>query len=279
MQALAAMPDDPANQRLATDPVAAEAGKRGPAARHPSWLSDVLLTLGAVGLVLALVLPVIAAGLALSPAFVWRAAGLAAATGALILWFATTRPAADRFGIANRLTSVRAFGVALIAAFAGEPPAAASAWFIVAVAVVLLILDGVDGSIARRRVESSAFGARFDMETDAALTLVLAVLCWQFDKAGEWILAAGLMRYLFVAGAFAAPWLGRPLPYSRRRQVICVVQLSGLLAVLSPLFPVPASTLVGAVTVLLLAASFATDVIWLARCRSGEPEIAEHRDR
>jgi hypothetical protein len=44
-----------------------------------------------------------------------------------------------------------------------------------------------------------------------------------------------------------------------------VLQLAGLLAVLSPLFPVPASSLVGLVTVLMLAGSFAVDIGWLAR--------------
>ena len=38
---------------------------------------------------------------------------------------------------------------------------------------------------------ASAFGARFDMETDALLLLVLAALAWQFDKAGAWVLASG----------------------------------------------------------------------------------------
>ena len=38
----------------------------------------------------------------------------------------------------------------------------------------LLILDGVDGRVARARGEVSAFGARFDMETDALLLLCLS---------------------------------------------------------------------------------------------------------
>ena len=49
-----------------------------------------------------------------------------------------------------------------------------------------------------RSNEASSFGARFDMETDALLILVLAALVWQHGKAGPWILAAGLMRYAFV---------------------------------------------------------------------------------
>ena len=60
---------------------------------------------------------------------------------------------------------------------------------------------------------TSAFGARFDMETDAATVFGLSLLVWLCDQAGPWVLAIGLMRYIFVArklgvagfgGAFAA---------------------------------------------------------------------------
>ena len=44
-------------------------------------------------------------------------------------------------------------------------------------------LDGVDGWLARRRGMSSAFGARFDMEIDALLVQVLAILVWRYGKA------------------------------------------------------------------------------------------------
>ena len=40
---------------------------------------------------------------------------------------------------------------------------------------VALALDGVDGQVARRTRTVSALGARFDMEVDAFLVLVLSV--------------------------------------------------------------------------------------------------------
>ena len=49
---------------------------------------------------------------------------------------------------------------------------------------------------------TSAFGARFDMEVDALLIQVLAVLAWQWDKAGPWVLMSGLLRYVFVAAGW-----------------------------------------------------------------------------
>ena len=98
-----------------------------------------------------------------------------------------------------------------------------------------MALDGVDGALARGRGEASEFGARFDMETDALLILVLAALVWQHDKAGAWILLAGLLRYLFVAASYVLPWLGAALPPSRRRQTVCVVQIVSLIGALAPL--------------------------------------------
>ena len=41
---------------------------------------------------------------------------------------------------------------------------------------------------------TSGYGARFDMETDAAFILVLSILVWQHGKAGAWVLLCGLMR-------------------------------------------------------------------------------------
>src|ERR1700722_14469309 len=75
------------------------------------------------------------------------------------------------------------------------------------IATVALVLDGVDGWLARRCGEASEFGARFDMETDALLILGIATLAWHFDKAGPWILAAGWMRYMFVAASGVLPWM------------------------------------------------------------------------
>ena len=53
------------------------------------------------------------------------------------------------------------------------------------------------------------------MEVDALLIMVLAVIAWQYGKAGAWIVLAGAMRYLFVAAGCLWRWLECPLPPSR----------------------------------------------------------------
>jgi phosphatidylglycerophosphate synthase len=173
-----------------------------------------------------------------------------------------------RFGPANQITSIRAALVALLVALVGEPGSVAAAWMAVALGATAMALDGVDGWAARRWGTASAFGARFDVETDAALIQVLAVLVWVDGKAGAWILSAGLLRYGFVAAGWMVPWMQRPLPGSFRARAICIVQVAALLAALAPLTSPPASAAVALAGLLALSYSFWIDTRWLWLHRS-----------
>jgi len=184
---------------------------------------------------------------------------------AVLLASVSRRPASKSFGLANQVTLTRATLVALLFGLAGETGTPAEAWLAVGTALLAIALDGVDGWLARRHGLTSTFGARFDMETDALLILALSLLVWQFDKAGYWVLLAGLLRYLFVGAGRLFAWLRRPLPPSRRRQTVCVLQTLILILCLLPLVSAPWSQVVAALGILLLAGSFAVDVIWLAR--------------
>jgi phosphatidylglycerophosphate synthase len=162
--------------------------------------------------------------------------------------------------VANAVTAVRlvlAAGLWLIPV--------TSAWTIVVVATVGAVLDAVDGPIARRSGRSSAFGARFDLETDAFLILTLSVLVWRMDKAGAWVIASGALRYLFVAAAWIWPWLDAELPPSLRRKVVCVVQIVALIVALAPVVPSGLSAPLSAAGLTLLVWSFGIDVAWLRR--------------
>jgi len=64
--------------------------------------------------------------------------------------------------------------------------------------LMVVIADGFDGYYARKLKEESAFGAAFDMETDAFLAAVVtSVICINME-VGPWLLGAGFLRYLFV---------------------------------------------------------------------------------
>jgi phosphatidylglycerophosphate synthase len=234
---------------------------RSPARRAPR---------GAAAAVVLAVLASIAAAAVLArwlgdSALVLRAAALAGGGGALLLWLAARQVGAEAFGAANAVTLVRAALTVLLAALLGNAPTAALAWTVVGLGAAGVALDGIDGALARSRNETSAFGARFDMETDALLILVLAALVWQHGKAGPWILAAGLLRYAFVAAGWAVRWLAGALPPSVRRQAVCVVQIVSLLGALSPVAVPPWSTALAVAGLAALVWSFALDVHWLAR--------------
>ncbi|MSO62626.1 MAG: CDP-alcohol phosphatidyltransferase family protein [Acidobacteria bacterium] len=168
-----------------------------------------------------------------------------------------------KFGPANQITLVRAVLVAGLAIPVGQPATPTVAWSVVIIATVAALLDGVDGWVARRTGTVSEFGTRFDMETDAALILVLAILVSQYGKAGPWVLLSGLLRYIFVAAGWLWPWMRAPLGSSLRAKIICVVQTVALIVAIAPTVTLPASFVVAAAALLALSYSFLVDTLRL----------------
>ena len=171
------------------------------------------------------------------------------------------------FGLANRITTARAFLVALAAGLIGEAPRPDIATGAVALGAIATALDGVDGWVARRTRMASAFGARFDMEVDALLIQVLAILAWRHGKAGAWVLFSGLLRYIFVVAGWIWPWMQRTLFPSLLRKTICIVQIAGLLVALLPAVTPTASAAIAAASLAILSYSFLVDALWLWRRR------------
>ncbi len=186
---------------------------------------------------------------------------------AIILLVALSRRRAyhpfPSFGPANAATTARAALTAMVCGCIGEPHSAAVAAGSVTAGAAAAILDGVDGWLARRTNMTSAFGARFDMEVDALLILALSVLVWRYGKAGPWVLASGLLRYVFVAAGRVWSWLRAPLAPTPRGRAICVAQIVALLVALLPTVPPPISVPVAAVGVAALVYSFTVDTLWL----------------
>ena len=169
-----------------------------------------------------------------------------------------------RFGLCNGVTLARAAMVAALAGILWQGP---QGWDVLVLASVALALDGVDGWLARKSGLASDFGARFDMETDAALALVLAAHVWLGGMTGAEVLLLGAMRYGFVAAFWPFPWLAAALPDRFGRKVVCVVQIAALILLQVPgLMPEVARGVAwGAVAALVW--SFGRDVLWLWRHR------------
>lgn len=171
-----------------------------------------------------------------------------------------------RFGAANLVTLARAAGVCLLAGLVGRAgDAAALGWLLPLAAAALLAMDGLDGWLARRFGLASAYGARFDMEVDGFLILVLSLLVAGGTAAGPWVVLCGALRYLFLAWLLLMPRYDRPLPPSQRRKTVFVVQAIALVAALAPGLPDLAANVLAALATGFVSASFAIDGFWLYR--------------
>ena len=141
-------------------------------------------------------------------------------------------------GLANAITAVRAVLTVVLAALVVRSFAHdVSVTLVVAVASVALTTDALDGLVARRTGTVSRFGARFDMETDAALLLVLSL--YVARDLGLWVLAIGLARYVFLAAKVPLPWLRGQAPARPWCKVVAALQGIVLVVAASALLPGP----------------------------------------
>ena len=193
------------------------------------------------------------------------------------LWM--SRSERTRFGEANQVTLLRTglvclIGSALLSSGQDQP----IGWHLAGLIALALALDGVDGFLARRLNLTSDFGARFDMEIDALLLLILSLLVWQTGQAGIWVLAIGLMRYGFVAASWIRPQLAAPLAPSLRRKTVCALQGIALLACLLPPLGQTGSSVIALAALVALVFSFGLDIKTLLQGSMPAPAAGEPAD-
>jgi phosphatidylglycerophosphate synthase len=183
--------------------------------------------------------------------------------GAAVLTCAAKAGVLRRFGWANRITWIRTALSLIIAGMLVDAGSAVNGWLVSALAAVALVLDGLDGMIARRHGQTSRFGALFDQEIDAGLILVLCLLLAVSGKIGFWIVALGAMRYILLFAGWCWAALRQPLPPSTFRRVVCAIQVAALLiGLLPPVAPLIAAW-IGGGALGILVLSFGRDVLLL----------------
>ncbi len=219
------------------------------------WTGDLVVAAAAHVVVLAF----LGAGVSLGPAG-WLAGATYGVVAGALLAFALRRSRTPALGPANRVTLARVVLVGGVTALMADGDAG-RAPVLVALGTVALILDAVDGHVARRTRTVSPLGARFDMEVDAFLILVLSASV--SASLGVWVLAIGGMRYLFVVVGWILPWLREPLPPSFARKTVAAVQGVVLVAASAPVVPYPVAVVSVAVALVLLVWSFGRDIGWL----------------
>jgi phosphatidylglycerophosphate synthase len=206
-------------------------------------------------------------------------AGLVYGAGTVVLLGrALARAGALGVGPADLVTLLRSAlvgGVAALVADSAAGPVPVPA--LAALAAVALALDAVDGRVARRTGTVTAVGARFDMEVDSVLVLLLGVHV--AGSLGPWVLPVAALHYAYVAARWALPWLRGPVPPRYWCKVVAAVQ--GLVLVTVATGVLPPAVAVGALLVVagLLAESFGREVwrLWRSSHRTGTGDAVEPR--
>lgn len=170
-------------------------------------------------------------------------------------------------GLCNVMTILRATSITIMAGLLAVPealdPVTGLGWGLVLVALITLMLDGVDGWAARRARLHSAFGARFDMESDVAFAIVMAALAWQSGQVGLWFLALGLMRPAFLVLGWLNPALRQPLPDAFWRKTVAAMQMIVQVVILAPIVPPNGAALLAMGLLAMVGTGFAHDIRWL----------------
>lgn len=97
-------------------------------------------------------------------------------------------------GYANLLTMLRYIIMLLIVAFSGIWPL----WSLGLLFAIPVMLDGLDGYLARKLNHLTRFGALFDLETDSLFMTLTGMILYQRHITGAWLLPAAYMRYFYV---------------------------------------------------------------------------------
>ena len=215
------------------------------------------------GITQAAVLAVLAGTVGLSGAG-WLVGLFCGAVMVGLLSLALVRSGATVVGPADLVTLLRALLVAGVAAlvadsFGGPVPVGA----LTALVVLALALDGVDGRVARSTGTVSAVGARFDMEVDSALVLLLSL--YVARSLGPWVLVVGSPHYVLLVARHALPWLRGEVPPRHWCKVVAAIQGIVLTTVAAGVLPRVAAVPALVVVAALLVESFGREVWWLWR--------------
>jgi phosphatidylglycerophosphate synthase len=222
------------------------------------------------GLIAQLVLLVALAGTVGLGALGWVVGIACALVTSAALGSGLVRCGSDGLGPADWVTLARATLAGGVAALTADSLAGAVVVpALVVLTCVALVLDRVDGVVARTTATETALGARFDMEVDAFLILVLSAYVAQ--SVGGWVLAIGAARYAFVAARWVLPWMRGSVPPRYWRKVVAAVQSVVLTVAAADVLPAAMIDAALLVALALLAESFGSELWWLWQHRLAEP--------
>ncbi len=131
----------------------------------------------------------------------------------------------NRFGFANSITMVRIILI-LLTCYYKNALGTLSLFIGFSLAV---LLDGLDGLIARKFRETSEVGEKFDMEVDSFLVLTLSWIHFEEDRLSGFILIPGAFKYINEILFFWIPNSGQEFLSKKIRSTIAVLFFISLL--------------------------------------------------
>jgi len=171
------------------------------------------------------------------------------------------------FGFANALTLLRGGLYAVVAGFVVVPATTTVAWVPALCYGVGVVLDKLDGVVARSVGEETDLGERLDMAVDTFGFVVAPLVAVLWGRLPVWYLAISAARYVYLAGIYYRRRRGRPTydrPDSDLGKYLAGVQMTFITVALVPAVP---TGLVFAVAPAVLAPSlavFARDFLYVS---------------
>ncbi|KTG13327.1 CDP-alcohol phosphatidyltransferase family protein [Haloferax profundi] len=186
-------------------------------------------------------------------------------------WGDGERVSYETLGAPTAVTLTRGVLVAGIAGLAGIAAlGAASDWvaWVAALAYgVAVVLDVLDGFLARRLNRVTELGGRLDTAVDAFGLLVAPLTAVVLGELPWWYLSVGVARYLFVAGLWWRGRTGRPtfdLPPRTSRRVLAGLQMTVVPIALAPGVADEWMPLVAALAAMGLLLGFGRDWLYVS---------------
>lgn len=170
----------------------------------------------------------------------------------------------------NALTSLRIAGAVVVlavlsVAFSRPRMAAILAeqigWWMVGSLLLIEASDLLDGYIARR-MRSGRFGSTWDMESDAIFAIALSLSLRHLHGVGIFVLAIGLMRYLYVLFArFDGDPKVSPKAYKLFAKTTTAILVTALIVTHAPVFTPEARSAILLAVLALQITSFSWDLV------------------
>lgn len=156
-------------------------------------------------------------------------------------------------GLANGLTVTRGWLYASVAGFllVAPPPGSVWRWVPALFYGTGVVLDRLDGAVARSLDRRTVLGERLDLAFDTLGFLVAPLVGVVWGQLPVWYLSISAARYLFRLGCWVRRLRGHPvgdLPESRVRRPLAALQMVFITVALLPVAPAilvrPAAVLV-----------------------------------